>query len=118
MITSNVYDIAASGLMAAQTQLQTTANNIANENTPGYQAERADLVDISGGSVAVSGISQDNSSGGQNGNNVDPANEAIDLMREKWAYTANAMVISVANQVTGSLLDMFDTDRDSDRDNG
>jgi flagellar hook protein FlgE len=113
MTTNNLYNIAASGLMAAQTQLQTTANNIANEDTPDYKAERADLVDISGGGVAVSGISQNDSSGNQNGNNVDPANEAIDLMREKWAYTANAMVISVANQVTGTLLDMFDTDRES-----
>jgi flagellar hook protein FlgE len=117
MTMNNVYDIAASGLMAAQTQLQTTSNNIANENTPGYKAERADLVDVSGGGVAVSGISQDDSSGNQNGNNVDPANEAVDLMREKMIYTANAVVVSVANRMVGTLLNILHTDRDSDQDN-
>ena len=73
MVTNNVFDIAASGLNAAQTQLQTTANNIANQDTPNYKAERTDLVDLSGGGVAVSGISQSTSPGDQQGNNVDPA---------------------------------------------
>jgi flagellar basal body rod protein FlgB len=108
MLTNNVFDIAASGLNAAQTQLQTTANNIANQDTPNYKAERADLVDLSGGGVAVSGISQSAAPGDQQGNNVDPAQEMVNLAQEKLMYTANAMVINVANQMVGSLLDIFD----------
>ena len=32
----DALNIAASGLQAAQAQLNVTANNIANQNTPGY----------------------------------------------------------------------------------
>jgi flagellar basal-body rod protein FlgC len=114
----DVMSIAASGLNAAQTQLAVTANNVANVNTPGYQAQRVDLVDLSPNGVGVGGITTDSSpvpadaNGKPTGSNVDLAGQSVDLMREKTLYTANAAVIKTADQMLGTLLDMFDQDHD------
>ena len=72
----NVFGIALSGMQAAQAQLNVTATNVANADTPGYQAARVDLVDLSTGGVAVGGISKDPAPGtvgpdGTRGSNVD-----------------------------------------------
>src|SRR5256885_545278 len=84
---NDVLSIAASGLGAAQAQLAATADNLANADTPGYKARRADLVELSGGGVAVGGVSVDPSAGpalpdGREGSNVDLAAESVDLLRE------------------------------------
>jgi flagellar hook protein FlgE len=112
---NSIYDIAMSGMMAAQAALGATANNIANSQTPGYQAQYVDMVDLSGGGVAISGTSTDGDGSGDDsqGNDVDLASQMTDMMKEKFMYTANAEVINVANQMTGSLLDMFDNQRQS-----
>ena len=107
----NAINIAASGLSAVQTQLAVTANNIANLDTPGYQSQGADLVELAGGGVAVSGISPDGSGGGANGgqrNNVDLAKQAVNLIQEKTLYNANAVVLRTSDQMFGTLLDIFD----------
>ena len=94
------YCIALSGLQAAQTQLNVTAQNIANSDTPGYQAERVDLVDLSTGGVATAGISKDPRPGpispdGTRGSNVDLGSEMLSLTRAKLLYSANAAVLKV-----------------------
>ena len=108
----SVYDIAVSGLQAAQAQLNVAANNVANLDTPKYKSSSVDLVDISGGGVAVGGYSQDPSAGpilpdGQEGSNVDLATQLVNLSQAKNLYDANAAVINVANQTTGTLLDIL-----------
>ena len=121
----NVFGIALSGMQAAAAQLNATADNVANLETPGYQAQRVDLVDLSTGGVAVSGISRDTNPGpaepdGQEGSNVDLATEMMNLTRSKLLYSANAAVLRVGQKMTGALLDMFDNqdhehhDRDGD----
>ena len=109
----NVSDIALSGMQAAQAQLNVTAQNIANVDTPGYQAERVDLVDLSTGGVGVGGISTDPTPGPHppgvtRGSHVDLASEMINLTRAKLLYSANAAVLMVGQRMTGALLDMFD----------
>ncbi len=109
----DVFGIALSGMQAAQTQLNATANNLANLSTPGYQAQRIDLVDISGGGVAVSGITRDTTpagidSNGKPASNVDLSSEMVNLTRAQLLYSANAAVIRVGQKMTGALLDMFD----------
>jgi flagellar basal-body rod protein FlgC len=97
----DVLGVASSGLSAAQSLLNTAANNIANANTPGYQAQRTDLVDVSTGGVAVAGIQS-------TGQSVDLPTEFENLTRAKLLYTANAALVSIYQRMTGSLLDMFD----------
>ncbi|HWE01257.1 MAG TPA: flagellar basal body protein [Tepidisphaeraceae bacterium] len=108
----NLYDVAVSGLQAAQAQVNVAARNVANLDTPRYKSSRADLVDVSGGGVAVGGYSQNPSAGpiqpdGQQGSNVDLATQLVDLSQARHLYDANAAVIKVADQTTGSLLDIL-----------
>jgi flagellar hook protein FlgE len=109
----NVFGIALSGMQAAQAQLNVTAQNIANLETPGYQSQRVDLADLSTGGVAIAGISNDPAAGpatpdGVAGSNVDLGSELINLTRAKLLYSANAAVVKVGQRMTGALLDMFD----------
>ena len=89
--------------------LQTTANNIANQDTPNFKAERTDLVDLSGGGVAGKRDLAKCRWGINRVTIADPAREMVNLAQEKLMYTANAMVIDVANRMVGSLLDIFDS---------
>jgi flagellar hook-associated protein 1 FlgK len=99
----DALNIAASGLQAAQAQLNVTANNIANMNTPGYTAQRVDLAAAPGGGVDVEGVQS-------TGNAVDPVNELLNLKQTTLFYDANGMVIRVADRMYGSLLNILDTD--------
>ena len=49
------FNIALSGLAAAQKDLDTTANNIANVNTTGFKESRAEFADVYAGSIFSSG---------------------------------------------------------------
>jgi|HubBroStandDraft_6_1064221.scaffolds.fasta_scaffold1398842_2 flagellar hook protein FlgE len=99
----DALNIAASGLQAAQAQLNVTANNIANQNTSGYKAQRVDLAAAAGGGVDVEGVQS-------TGNAVDPVNEFVNLRQAALYYDANGMVIKAADQMYGSLLNILDTD--------
>jgi flagellar basal-body rod protein FlgC len=117
---SGIFSIALSGMQAAQAQLAVGANNIANANTPGFKASRVDLVELSGGGVAVAGTQVDQTPGaigpdGTQASNVDLASEMVGLIQDKTLYNANAMVVRTEDKMMGSLLDMFDTGRNRDR---
>jgi flagellar hook protein FlgE len=49
------FNIALSGLAAAQKDLDSTANNIANVNTTGFKESRAEFADVYAGSIFTSG---------------------------------------------------------------
>ena len=49
------FNIALTGLAAAQKDLDVTANNIANVNTTGFKESRAEFVDVYASSVFSSG---------------------------------------------------------------
>ena len=80
------FAIALSGLNAASTELEVTANNIANVNTAGFKESRAEFAEVfavgtqsvtsnaSGSGVRTSRIAQQFSQG-----NVDFTNNALDL---------------------------------------
>lgn len=113
---TGLFDIALSGLTAAGHQLATTAHNIANLDTQGYKSRTANLTPgPDGRGVDIVSFSTNNLPGpidadGTEGSNVDLATEAVNLTKAKNLYTANAMVVKVGYQMTGTLLDMFDRD--------
>ena len=116
-VMSSAMSISLSGMQAASAMLNVTANNIANLNTPGFNPSRADLVELSGGGVAVSGTSfEDNPQTSPNTqtSNVDLPTELLNLKLGQTLYDANAMVLKTADQMTGTLLNILDTDRDHD----
>jgi flagellar basal body rod protein FlgG len=103
----DVFGIAASGLQAAQAQLNAVANNIANQNTPGFTADRVDLTSGPNGSgVEVAGVQS-------TGSPTDPAQQLIALQQAGFLYDANAMVIGVADQMYGTLLNVLDSQTSS-----
>lgn len=55
--------ISASAILAAQLRQRVTANNIANLNTPGFRASRANLTTGPAGGVQVGSVTQDPRSG-------------------------------------------------------
>ena len=107
----NIDAIALSGLEAAQTQLSVAGQNIANLNTPGYQSERVDTVELSTGGVGVSGITRDAAPASAGGSNVDLSTQVVNLVQAKTLYAANAFVLKTAEETTGTLLDILDSDR-------
>jgi flagellar hook-associated protein FlgK len=106
---TDALNIAASGLQAAQAQMAVTANNIANVNTPGYTAQRVELAGTPLGGVAVTGVQSTNE-----GDNL--TNELVNLDRQTLYYDANGMVIRTSDQIYGSLLNILDTDNQSNWD--
>jgi flagellar hook protein FlgE len=102
---SSIFGIGASGLQAAMAQMNVTSLDIANANTPGFTAETVDLYDISTGGVDSSEVEN-------TGQTVDMAAELTQQRQAAMLYDANAMVVNVANQMYGTLLNMLDTDND------
>ena len=97
----NVLDIAASGLGAASTLMQSAAQNVANKRTPGYKAEQVVLADATEGGVAVERI--------QAGPDGDAVAESVEFRRGQSLYDANAIVIATQEQMFGSLINILDT---------
>ena len=106
----DVLSIASSGLQAAQLEMSAAASNIVNENTPDYQTETVDLVDLATGGVEGTEIDDSDDT-------PDPDSEIAKLKQASYLYDANAMVVQVASQMYGSLLNVLDTqDQNSDWD--
>ena len=108
----DAFAIAASGMQAAQTQISVAANNIANQNTPGFKAQDVNLADVANdGGVEVAGVQS-------TGQSVDPETEMAKLRQAAIMYGPNAMVVRAADQTYGSLLNVLDTEnRNSQQDN-
>jgi len=103
-----------SGLTNALRRLELTANNIANQSTPGYQVLRAENLDVAQGGVRVAAITENASPAAPtldaagfpilDGSNVDPAVEQVNLLLNQRQFEANLSVIKTQNQLLDSLL--------------
>ena len=114
MITS-AFDASASGISAAATKLQANANNVANANTNGYQAQRVDMVERPAGvearTASVDGPNR--ASAAADSNRVNPAppsdvnlaDEMVSLVANKNFYQANVQALKAADEMVGTLLD-------------
>jgi len=133
---SSILSIAISGMQAATTRLQVSANNVANALSAGvlpdqqgnfpdgaqvpYTPQRVDQVELSGGGTRaiVSNVSPsyvptyDPGSPFANANgqvaypNVDLTEEAIQQLVARYAFAANARVVTSYDQMVKSLLDI------------
>lgn len=92
--------------------MATAAGNIANLDTPGYRARRVNLVTgPAGEGVQIQGVTLDTGEARGDESNVDVAHEAVTMIRARTLYNANAVVVKVASDITGTLLDTFDDSR-------
>ncbi|MEB3288129.1 MAG: flagellar basal body protein [Vampirovibrionales bacterium] len=97
--SSGSLNISASGLRDAQARMDAVANNVANANTPGFEADRIDAkADVSGGvTPEVAPKEQlealDMASRDKLLSNTDLPTELVNMIQAKAAYQANASAI-------------------------
>lgn len=124
----NLGSIAGSALNAFGVDMMVRANNIANVNTDGFQAQRLNLMTGPGGTgVQVGSIDRDTShgpmvpglvpsnadgsgalvSGYVEGSNTDLGREFVHMIATQRGYEANAKVVSTYDDVSGTLIDMM-----------
>lgn len=101
-MASSLTSIAASGLQAAQTQLHTSAHNIANTQTAGFRrqsvAQQA-RPDGAGVDATVTQVTQPAQSGEA------LAADVVGQLAAKNAFLANLAVFRTGDQTLGRLLD-------------
>jgi flagellar basal-body rod protein FlgC len=102
----DVVGIALSGLSASSAGLAMQAHNVANQQSDGFQAKRVDLVAEASGGVRVSSFSTDSTPAGPGSSNVDLATEAVQGMGFDLMYRANLKVLTTADELLRTTLDM------------
>lgn len=116
-------NISISGMSAAAQRLAVTAHNIADVNTPGYQAIQAQTVAARDGGVRLETVPRDASAAAAEwpsrpvgidlrepgllpGSNVDLATEQINTLLDTQAYQANVNAFRAQDAMLGELLDL------------
>ena len=95
---TSISSIALSGLNAAQVALQSSAHNIANQNTPGFRRQEVAKNAQTGGGVAttVTTVSAEDAS---------LEADVVAQLQAKNAFLANLAVFKTSNLMTGVMLD-------------
>ena len=96
---SGIEGIASSALAAIGKRQESTAQNIANFNAEGASPTRVTFEENPKGGVTASSTKVDDK--------VDITREAVDLVANAAAFTANIKVLKTANQMNKSLLDIM-----------
>jgi flagellar hook-associated protein FlgK len=95
---SSVSRIALSGMNAAQTTLNSTAHNIANLNTPGFQRQEVVQSARPEGGVSASVVQS-----AVAGASVET--DVVAQLQAKNSFLANLAVFKTGNQLAGALFD-------------
>jgi flagellar hook protein FlgE len=98
-------NIGASGLDAYGTQIDVSANNIANVETAGFQSQDVSFQSVLSG-VSVGAITTNPTPGTPGGSNVNIGDEFVKMMIAQSAFDANAQTVHTANQNLTTLLNM------------
>ncbi|MES2072333.1 MAG: flagellar basal body rod C-terminal domain-containing protein [Pseudomonadota bacterium] len=98
-----------SSMLAFQRGLDTSANNIANAQTNGYQPQQASFKEGSNG--GVSSVVSGNGSNGTSATSVeasstDLATETVNSLVYKIGFDVSAKVVKTADQMLGTLVDI------------
>jgi flagellar basal body rod protein FlgG len=112
----NGISASLSGMANALARLGLTAQNIANQQTPGYQALRAENAELASGGVTIGAISRDPRPGVPfpdaaglptiEGSNVDPTLEQVNLVLNRRQFEANLSALKLQNDTLGEILDL------------
>ena len=82
------------------------ADNVANQQTAGFKAKRAELVAEASGGVWVSGVRTDPMPAGPGASNVDPTTEAVAGLGYAFMYKANLKVLRTQSELDKVTLDL------------
>jgi flagellar basal-body rod protein FlgC len=108
----NAVNSASSALRAYTEVINTTAHNVANINTEGYNPQRVRLSEARGGGVKAAiestrnpaEVRQDAYISGKN--NVNYATEAVNRIISLRSFQANTGVVRTADEMLGTLINM------------
>lgn len=102
-----IYNLIKSGLNAADLRGKTIANNIANENTPGYKRKYVSFEETLNNidSEAKIEVKEDNSTSVRtDGNNVDLENEKVNQAANTLMYNSLVSITNVKLEMTKSVI--------------
>lgn len=109
MVASSIYSIAVTGLNAGATRANVAANNVVNQNTPGFKP--ADVATT----TLVSERNIDGGAGVQVQVFESSEEEGVNLVKEftriiaaETAYKASAKLIETGQELDDALLDAVD----------
>jgi flagellar hook protein FlgE len=97
----SIASIASSALTALTVQQNVTANNVANINTQGFKSSSVQNSENQSGGVSAS-VSQGTDS-------VDISQEALNMIANSNAFTANIKSLQVDDQLQQTLFSAFST---------
>lgn len=95
----SIGSIASSGLRAAQLQLDSSAHNVANLNTPGFKRQTVELQEEPDQGGVRASLGRADSEG------ASLETDAVGQMVATYAFKANVQVLKTADQMMGTLLD-------------
>ena len=93
-----ISSISRSGMQAAQTALNVSANNTANANTEGYRRQQVDLTAQVGGGVTATVKASDDKRASLEA-------DVVSQLQAKNAFLANLKVFKNGDAMAGALLD-------------
>ena len=82
------------------------ADNVANQQTAGFKAKRAELVAEASGGVRVSGVRIDPMPAGLGASNVDPTTEAVAGLGYDFMYRANLKVLQTQDELAKATMEL------------
>jgi len=95
---SSIGSIASSGLRAAQLQLDSSAHNVANANTPGFKRQTTELqAEADQGGVRAQAVREQ-----QEGAALEA--DAVNQIASTYSFAANLQVLRTEDRMMGSLL--------------
>jgi flagellar hook protein FlgE len=100
------FNASLSGLKTTQLREDISANNVANLNTPGFQASQGIQTEMSPSGTRISAIVKTPNSNSAD-SNTDLATEMVNQQINKNDFAANAQVIKAKDKMLGALLDIF-----------
>ena len=96
---STIAATAQSGLQAAQLRLASSAHNLANLHTPGFKSQQVQQQAV----PALGGVQARTAQAPQAGVALEA--EAVEQRAASYAFKANVLVLRVAQDMVGTLLD-------------
>lgn len=102
----NGMSASLSGLQASALSVAVASHNIGNAAANEFQARRLDQASLPQGGVEPEAIRESQEPPPSEGNNVNLANEAVDLKTDKLTYEANLQFLQIQSAMLGTALDM------------
>ena len=97
-----------SGMQTAARRQAITANNVANVQTEGYQAQRAISGETASGGVEIVEVQTSTAPSAPKASNVDLTTEVTNQILDTNTYEANAKMVKAQNDTLGTLLDILE----------